>query len=274
MCFLLSAAACTSDKKQPEKTSLENSESVAKEIKESADRNNAPNADLNIDETPDSDLDFDVPSSKNKGNEDISNLKGVQISTENALKLIEEKYGANGSRDKNTGNEKSYVYENIQEVDGNTYYNYRYSWIVYEDDAANHISQLGNIFVATDGSSVMYAEKTEDGWNLYNPDSEVSKIFIMEDENGKEAAGTLILNNDHTFSFTYDPLSSYMPYGNYTFTDSFLECRTMDGKQTYIFDVIDDNTLSFNQEKSTEIKNTSSGYAVPKHKSLFHLQDD
>lgn len=229
----------------------------------------APDFELQIQEEDNNNTGKNEGGGKEKGS---AKLKGAQISTENALALIEEKYGKNGSKDKETGNERSYVYEDIQEVDGETYFNYRYSWIVFNEENADHISKIGNIFVSTDGSKVMYAEKTEDGWKLYNPKNKAACIFLMENDGGKESAATLILNDDYTFSFSYNPLSSYLPYGRYKIADKKITCSTMDGKYTYIFDVVDDYTVTFNEGESSELEMADSVYAKPKHGSIFKSQ--
>lgn len=292
-CLGFSVTACTS--KSAEKGS-EKDISVKNEEMQNSDGTEAP--DVKADETENAEKDakadagnesdetspdFELQiqeedndsSRKNKGSSEekgSAKLKGAQISTENALALIEEKYGKNGSKDKETGNERSYVYEDIQEVDGETYFNYRYSWIVFNEENADHISKIGNIFVSTDGSKVMYAEKTEDGWKLYNPKNKAACIFLMENDGGKESAATLILNDDYTFSFSYNPLSSYLPYGRYKIADKKITCSTMDGKYTYIFDVVDDYTVTFNEGESSELEMADSVYAKPKHGSIFKSQ--
>ncbi len=50
-----------------------------------------------------------------------------------------------------------------------------------------------------------------------------------------------------------DALSSYLAIGTYTENYNLLELKTDDGKYHYKFDVIDENTLKFNQENSSKI---------------------
>lgn len=57
-----------------------------------------------------------------------------------------------------------------------------------------------------------------------------------------------------TFVFSYDALSSYLPYGKYEIDYDVLKAVTDDGLYTYVFEVVDDNTLKFRQEGSSEIK--------------------
>ena len=58
---------------------------------------------------------------------------------------------------------------------------------------------------------------------------------------------------NNTFTFTFDPMSSYLPVGTYTVAEGLLTAKTDDGKFTYNFDVVDKNTLRFNSEGSSEI---------------------
>ncbi len=56
-----------------------------------------------------------------------------------------------------------------------------------------------------------------------------------------------------TFSFTYDILSSYSPYGSWDFEDDNIVAKTDDGKYTYIFEVMDNDTIRFVQKGSSPI---------------------
>ena len=58
---------------------------------------------------------------------------------------------------------------------------------------------------------------------------------------------------EETFTFTYDLLSSYLPYGSYAQKDRFISCQTSDGRQCYVFRVVDENTLAFEAERSSAV---------------------
>lgn len=197
------------------------------------------------------------------------------ISKDDAMRLIEDKYGANGHTDESTGNEVSYVYEDVQQIGNIEYYNFRHSWIIYNDEGvADHISQLGNIFVSTDGSTVNVAEQTEDGWRLCIDESNVLLTFLMDGYDNKESSAILMLNDDGTFSFSYDVLSSYLPYGKFELTKEKLICKTIDDMYLYTFDVVDDYTVKFNASESSEIEMIDTTFAKPKDGSIFRIIDE
>lgn len=73
---------------------------------------------------------------------------------------------------------------------------------------------------------------------------------------------SLILETDNTFAFSYDPLSSYYPYGTYEVKDGILTATTQDGLYQYVFEVIDENTLKFRQDGSAEVNLTDERIGV------------
>lgn len=81
-----------------------------------------------------------------------------------------------------------------------------------------------------------------------------TKIYLLKD--GREGfVPQIILNeNDCTFQFSYDVLSSYLTVGTYTKDNGQLELKTDDGKYHYTFDITDDHTLKFDQGNSSDIK--------------------
>lgn len=214
---------------------------------------------------------FDGLENKKEKVEKEEELPAGSITADEALILIEKEYGKNGSKDENTGNERSYVYEDIQTSDGQQYYNFRYSWIIYNKKGdADHISQLGNIFVSMDGSVVQFAEKTEDGWQLSNANPEVMEIFQMQPENGKDSVSTLILNTDYTFQFSYNPfMSSSLPYGKFEIKKKEIICTDTNNQNIYVFDVLNDDTISFNQKKSSELNVSDESFSYPTNGSVF-----
>lgn len=71
-------------------------------------------------------------------------------------------------------------------------------------------------------------------------------------------------SQEKTFSFGFDILSSYLSVGTYEIKDDILIAVTNDRKYQYRFKVIDENTLEFVQEGSSEVKliNEEMGIAV------------
>lgn len=64
----------------------------------------------------------------------------------------------------------------------------------------------------------------------------------------------LSLQEDETFTFVYDPLSSYLSYGTYRVETQQLVAETMDGKYHYAFERRQDGTLVFLPEQSSKIQ--------------------
>ncbi len=89
------------------------------------------------------------------------------ISKEQALAMIEDIYGEDGSEDPDTGNIIGYGYESLVTKNDVRYYNFRMSWLVIDENGmASHSSYLTNIFVSTDGTKVLEAYPGPDGWEL------------------------------------------------------------------------------------------------------------
>lgn len=59
-----------------------------------------------------------------------------------------------------------------------------------------------------------------------------------------------------TFTFSYDPLSSYLSVGKYEIKNGKVTAKTDDGKYTYIFEIIDNDTIAFVEKGSSDIKMT------------------
>ncbi|MGM9538258.1 MAG: M56 family metallopeptidase [Candidatus Onthomonas sp.] len=64
----------------------------------------------------------------------------------------------------------------------------------------------------------------------------------------------LSLFEDGTFTFSYDALSSYYPYGTWTEADGLVRCETSDSQYHYTFQRIDENTLRFIQRQSSDVE--------------------
>lgn len=63
----------------------------------------------------------------------------------------------------------------------------------------------------------------------------------------------LTLQKNNTFTFVYDPLSSYLSYGHYTIQDDLLIAVTNDGRYQYCFRILSQDTLCFIQSQSSAI---------------------
>lgn len=84
----------------------------------------------------------------------------------------------------------------------------------------------------------------------------VYTMVLDEDSEGIFAPYLSLDESNNTFLFTYDILSSYMPTGTYEIADGVLTAQSDDGKYTYLFDVIDDNTIEFKRDGSSDVKLT------------------
>lgn len=78
--------------------------------------------------------------------------------------------------------------------------------------------------------------------------------YRMSTQQQEGMAPHLTLNTvTKTFAFVSSMLSSYFPMGTYEITGDVLTATTDDGTQTYLFKVIDNNTLRFIQKGSSEV---------------------
>ena len=81
-------------------------------------------------------------------------------------------------------------------------------------------------------------------------------------ENSSPIPSLAINTLDNTFCFTYDQLSSYANIGTFEINDGKLIAITDGKERTYIFEIINDNTLKFIAEGSYEIKLTDDNFGV------------
>lgn len=99
-------------------------------------------------------------------------------------------------------------------------------------------------------TSVIKALETNE---FMEPAENNTKLYLLKTD-AEEFIPQLILNDEEkTFSFSYDVLSSYLAVGTYTESNGQLELKTDDGKYHYTFDIVDENTLKFNQESSSDV---------------------
>lgn len=86
--------------------------------------------------------------------------------------------------------------------------------------------------------------------------------YRMTDSEGGKTVPTLTLNrSDNSFSFTFDPLSSYLSYGTYERKGGKITCKTDDGQYTYVFSITDEATLIFEKKSSSPVKITDNKIA-------------
>ena len=86
--------------------------------------------------------------------------------------------------------------------------------------------------------------------------------YVLADAESGKTVPTLTLNRkDNSFSFTFDPLSSYLSYGTYERADGKIVCTTDDGQYKYVFKVTDEATLVFDKKASSPVKVTDSKIA-------------
>lgn len=117
------------------------------------------------------------------------------------------------------------------------------------------------VFLATNGVE----KKAYDSYVLQASVSEEEEMFLP---------GLGLDREEETFSFGFDLLSSYLSCGTYEIKDDVLTAVTNDGMYRYRFKVIDENTLEFMQEGSSEVKliNEDMGIAV-KDGAIFKKRD-
>lgn len=78
--------------------------------------------------------------------------------------------------------------------------------------------------------------------------------YIMQGAQDEPLQPAITFNvEEETFIFKYDILSSYFPHGSWALHDEKLVAKTDDNKYTYIFEVVDNDTIRFVQENSSQI---------------------
>lgn len=118
-------------------------------------------------------------------------------------------------------------------------------------------------------------EATQSGNNRQNEMNSSVHIYKMVAEGQEDwlLPGLTLNEEEHTFSFVYDALSSYMPYGSYQIQDNLLMATTDDGLYHYRFEVVDSHTLKFVQEGSSDVYLFDDRLGVPiEDGSLFEME--
>ncbi|MGN1194124.1 MAG: M56 family metallopeptidase, partial [Acutalibacteraceae bacterium] len=78
--------------------------------------------------------------------------------------------------------------------------------------------------------------------------------YRMTDAESGKSVPTLTLNRkDNSFSFNFDPLSSYLSYGTYERKNGTIICKTDDGQYKYVFKITDEATLVFDKKASSPV---------------------
>lgn len=96
--------------------------------------------------------------------------------------------------------------------------------------------------------------KTDKTLNI--PEGNNSLTFICEDPMSETTIikpSITLYSEDRSFSFTFSALSSYWPIGEYEITDGKLIATTDDGLNHYVFDIISESKISFNEAESSEL---------------------
>lgn len=82
--------------------------------------------------------------------------------------------------------------------------------------------------------------------------------YYLQDSTSPEKALLIpelsLYKTEKTFTFSYDVISSYLSHGTYEIEDGILTAVTDDGNYHYQFKVIDENTLEFLQEGSSDVR--------------------
>lgn len=88
--------------------------------------------------------------------------------------------------------------------------------------------------------------------------SSIKNYYMNAEELGKteQSLPCLTLLDKENFVFSYDVLSSYIPMGTYEITDGELIATDKEKGSRYVFEVVDENTLKFIQEKSADVSLT------------------
>lgn len=111
------------------------------------------------------------------------------------------------------------------------------------------------------GCSPEETAKRRETWNTFLDTplyANHSGIYTMQTEN-KDSAFVPSINLDmknKKFTFSYDPLSSYLPTGTVTQKGGELILTTDDGKYTYTFRIVNTSTLRFLKDKSSSVELT------------------
>ena len=100
------------------------------------------------------------------------------------------------------------------------------------------------------------------GCKANSPISQGTYIANISDEIAEIKPTVTFILSDNTFIFFYDPFSSYFEYGKYTVENDKIVANTDNGKNIYIFKIVDEKTVSFVADGSSELKMTEGELSV------------
>lgn len=113
------------------------------------------------------------------------------------------------------------------------------------------------------GCSNLGLTQTEKQTNEVNSFTDSKRIYVMETNEDAVIIPTIQLNEeDNTFSFTHDPLSSVIIGGTYEIKDGILSAKSDNGND-YLFEVVDEDTLRFIQDGSAKIELKDDKIGIP-----------
>lgn len=113
------------------------------------------------------------------------------------------------------------------------------------DSSDNGTEGNDSVEVSDDGTFVGIERKLASHYIAKQEDAGPSGIYMR--------AGLWLDKENMRFSFSYDLLSSYMPYGSFTVDADTISCVTDDGLYNYYFKIKDDNTLRLLTEASSTV---------------------
>jgi len=112
------------------------------------------------------------------------------------------------------------------------------------------------------------------GCNQDNKEIVKNGIYVMVQEDTQEALLPRIIISHDEIVFSYDLLSSYMPYGTYLLEDDLLTMNTDDNRYEYVFQ-IDGDKLIFLENESSSLQLTDDRFgAKVTDKAIFRLKKD
>ncbi len=98
--------------------------------------------------------------------------------------------------------------------------------------------------------------------------------YVLGQNGTDEVVSPYITISDEDISFSYDALSSYLPYGTYTVDGDILTMTTYDEMYKYVFQ-LDDNKLIFQKSESSSVKVTDSRFGAEiEDNAEFILEDN
>lgn len=109
----------------------------------------------------------------------------------------------------------------------------------------NGAEKNSSVETSDNGTAAEIKRKLATNYIAKQEDAGPSEIYMR--------AGLWLDKENMRFSFSYDLLSSYMPYGSFTVGGDRISCVTDDGLYHYYFKIMDDNTLRLLTEESSTV---------------------